>query len=181
MQLRFLALATKQTDTWIERAKGGERLSAGDLTDLARESMETFVRSQKKFLDVIAEETAHATGAPDGRHPGRKTEVTELARQAAEAFIDAQKKLLDVATDQAAANIKTARHAFAVLNPLPAISLTDLTRQTVEGFVAAQKAVLDLMAKPGRGAGAAATHHEAARPKPHKRTARPHREPVVAT
>ena len=179
MQLRFLALAAKQADTWIDDAKAGNGLNVASLTELARESVENFVRSQKKFLDVIVDETAHATGAPNGKEPQNNTEVTELARQAAEAFIEAQKKLLEVAAQQADVNLKTARHAIDALNPLPAIGLADLTRQTVDTFTAAQKALLDVVAKPGRGAGATKTHR--VHPKTRKRTPRAAQEPVLTT
>ena len=54
MQMRFLTLAAKETDAWIERAKTGKAFASPDLAEIAREAMETFVRSQKKFLDVIA-------------------------------------------------------------------------------------------------------------------------------
>ena len=50
------------------------------------EAMETFVRSQKKFLDVIPEETAHATATTDGKATPKKPEAADLARQAAEAL-----------------------------------------------------------------------------------------------
>ena len=58
--------------------------------------MEEFVAAQKKFLDVISEETS-----PDGKkeHAGRKpskTELAKLGREAADSFIEAQKKLLDL-------------------------------------------------------------------------------------
>ena len=177
MQQHFLSIAAKQTDAWIDAAKSGEPFREG-LAELAREGMENFVRSQKKFLDVIAEETAHATGAPPtAKHAAKKTEVTELARQAAEAFIDAQKKLLDVATQQMAVNMKTARKTMEVVNPIPAGTLKELTQQTVDGFVAAQKALLDVMAKPAR---APEAHEARAHPKaaPRKRHARAHRTPV---
>ncbi len=70
---------------------------------LAKEGMENFVKAQKQFLDLIAEETAKATS---GRHfngaakKEKKEELTELARQATKSFIDAQKKLADVAGNQ---------------------------------------------------------------------------------
>jgi len=179
MQLRFLTLAAKQTDAWMDDAKAGHFFKTEGLTELAREGMENFVRAQKKFLDVVAEETAHATGAPSSKEPRKKTEVTELARQAAEAFIEAQKKLLEVATQQVAVNLKTARHAAEVMNPLPAVNLAELTRQTVGSFVTAQKALLDVMAKPGRGAGATKTHR--AHPKGHRRPSRTEQEPVLTT
>jgi hypothetical protein len=122
MQQHFLTLAARQTDEWIEATKSGKPFEGIHLTDLARESMETFVRSQKKFLDVLAEETAHATGkeTDDKAHTAsKKTELTELARQSAEAYIDAQKKLLDVATQQLKVNAKTTREAIDAINPLP--------------------------------------------------------------
>ena len=51
------------------RRRSGEPFEGIHLTAMARESMETFVRSQKKFLDVLAEETAHATGQhANGKH-----------------------------------------------------------------------------------------------------------------
>jgi hypothetical protein len=182
MQLRFLTLAAKETDAWIERAKDGE-FTAPDVAAIAKEAMETFVRNQKKFLDVVAEETAHATETGNGKSPAKKTEVTELARQAAEAFLDAQKKLLDVATEQVAVNIKTARHVFEELNPFPVVSLGDLARQTVDSLGAAQKALLDVIAKPGRGAGATVKHETSAKQaRSRKRTPRAKEtpEPVSA-
>jgi len=150
MQQHFLNLAARQTDQWIDAAKSGEPFEGIHLTELARESMETFVRSQKKFLDVLAEETAHATGKETNgkaRAASKKTELTELARQSAEAYIDAQKKLLDVAAQQLKVSAKTARDAFDAINPLPAETLGELTRQTAEGLVESQKALLDLVVK----------------------------------
>lgn len=65
------------------------------------------------------------------------------------------------------------RHAFEVLNPLPAISLGDLTRQTVDSLEAARKALMEVVAKPGRGAGTTAEHlAKSKHPKPRKRTPR---------
>jgi NADH dehydrogenase/NADH:ubiquinone oxidoreductase subunit G len=177
MQQHFLTMAARQADEWIDAAKSGEPFEGIHLTALARESMETFVRSQKKFLDVLAEETAHATGKEsNGKHAAsRKTELTELARQSAEAYIDAQKKLLDVATQQLKVNAKTARDAISAINPLPAETLGELARHTVEGFVESQQALLNLMVKPAPKAHAAAEH-----PKPvRKRPVAARRKPVA--
>src|SRR5260370_11049268 len=157
MQQHFLTLAARQADAWIDATKAGEPFEGIHLTALARESMETFVRSQKKFLDVLAEETAHATGKDtNGKHaPSKKTELTELARQSAEAYIDAQKKLLDVATQQLKVNAKTPREAIAAMNPLPAETLGELARHTVEGVVESQQSLLNFMVKPAPKAHAA--------------------------
>ena len=182
MQQHFLTLAARQADEWIDAAKSGEPFEGIHLTALARESMETFVRSQKKFLDVLAEETAHATGHHANGKPAQSltTELTELARQSAEAYIDAQKKLLDVATQQLKVNAKTAREAINAMNPLPAETLGEVARHTVEGFVESQQALLNLMLNAGhtpRKARAAAEH-----PKPgRKRHASARRKPVAET
>jgi hypothetical protein len=144
--------------------------------------METFVRSQKKFLDVLAEETARATGkATNGKAhaASRKTELAELARQSAEAYIDAQKKLLDVATQQLKVNAKTAREAIAAMNPLPVETLGELARHTAAGFVESQEALLNLMVKPPHQASKA---HAAEHPKPgRKRPVSARRKAVVET
>ena len=151
MHQHFLTIAARQTDMWIDAAKAGTPFEGKGLAEMARDAMENFVRSQKKFLDIVAEETAHVTDGHAGK-PGKKTELTELAREGVEAFIDAQKKLLDVAAQQMSVNVKTVRRAADVVNPfhLPVRStLAGLTRQTVDSFVAAQKALLDVMARPG--------------------------------
>jgi hypothetical protein len=176
MQQHFLTLAARQTDEWIDATKSGEPFAGIHLTALARESMETFVRSQKKFLDVLAEETAHATNGKV-HSAAKKTELTELARQSAEAYIDAQKKLLDVATQQLKVNAKTAREAIGAMNPLPAEALGQLARNTVEGFVESQEAFLKMMAKTAKPHAAAPEHA-----KPHrKRPAAAKAKPVPAT
>ena len=157
MQQHFLTIASKQTDVWIDAAKEGKPFDGKHVAELARDAMENFVRSQKKFLDAVAEETAHATGAKNGKGESakKKTEVAELAREGAEAFIDAQKKLLDIAAQQMSVNVKVARKTIGAINPFPPVTLADLTRHTVDSFVAAQKALLDTMAKRGHAAIAA--------------------------
>ena len=172
MQQHFLTIAAKQADAWIEAGKSGEVFSGKGMAELARESVENFVRSQKKFLDAISEETAHATGKSDGkRSEGRSTELAEMAREAAEAFIDAQKKLLDVAAQQMAVSVATARKTAEVMNPLPPSMLADLTKQTVDTFVAAQQALLDVAARPARSAPTKAPPHTAKAKKTRARAA----------
>lgn len=149
MHQHFLTLASRQADQWIDSAKSGEPFNGIHLTALARDSMENFVRSQKKFLDVLAEETAHATGKEkNGKAAAaKKTELTELARQSAEAYIDAQKKLLDVAAQQFKVNAQTAREAIQAINPLPTEALGNWARHTVDDMVESQQAILDLVVK----------------------------------
>jgi len=181
MQQHFLTMAARQADEWIDAAKSGEPFEGIHLTALARESMETFVRSQKKFLDVLAEETAHATGKEtNGKShaAARKTELTELARQSAEAYIDAQKKLLDVAAQQLKVNAKTAKEAIGAMNLLPAETVAELAKHTIEGLVETEQGLLDVIVKPPREA----PKVHAAPPAP-KKAARKHpiarRKPVA--
>jgi len=179
MQQHFLTLAAKQADAWIDAGKSGEAFSGKGLAELARESVENFVRSQKKFLDAIAEETANATGKGNGKHSEAKgAELTELAKESAEAFIDAQKKLLDVAAQQMAVSVATARRTMDMINPLPPATLADLTRQTVDTFVSAQKALLDIAAKPVRTAAKETAPPPKAAPKAKKQPAKK-AEPVA--
>lgn len=150
MQEEFLKIAGKQTHTWVEAAKAGKPYEPDHLVGLAREGMENFVKAQKQFLDVIAEETARATG---GKHSNgfkkvKKTELSDLARQATESFIDAQKKLVDVAGKQMNAGVKTAGKSLELMRPFPFLPLTELTREGVKSYVDAQKALMDVMVKP---------------------------------
>jgi hypothetical protein len=113
--------------------------------------MEKFVEAQKQFMDVVAEETAKATGqkrANGAKKMIKKTELSALAREATESFIDAQKKLVDLAGQQMNTNVKTAGKALELLKPFPFIPLGDLTREGVKSYVDAQRALMDVMVKP---------------------------------
>jgi hypothetical protein len=151
MQEEFLKIAGKQTHTWMEAAKAGKPYEADHLLVLAREGMENFMKAQKQFLDVIADETAKATGSKKPTIAGRKikkTEMTELARKASEAFIDAQKKLVDIAGRQMNAHVRTAGKGLDLLQPFPFVPLAELTREGVKSYVDAQKALMEVMVKP---------------------------------
>jgi len=170
LQKHSLEVADTQTDAWVEAAKTGKAFTGKGVAVLAREGMEYFAETQKKFLDEVAKETAKAAerakrgdGAEKEIEP---TALVELAKESADAFVDAQKKLLDTAAKQVELNLKAARKTMDVFTPLPAKELADLTRQGVESFVAAQKALLDVMTKPRNGAshpGARRAHAEGPR------------------
>ena len=105
--------------------------------------METFVHTQKKFLDTIAEQTTKATS---GKELGRKiklTELSELAKDATDAFIDAQKKLIDVGGRQVNANMRAAGRTLNLIAPFPFVPIPDITREGVKSFVNAEKALID--------------------------------------
>src|SRR5262249_43919473 len=120
MQQEFLKIAGKQTHSWVEAAKSGRPYPGERLAELAREGMENFVNAQKQLLDVIAEETAKATGGKRGTEKKfKKTEFSALVRQATQSFIDGQKKLFDLAGRQMNANVKTVGKTLDNLKPFP--------------------------------------------------------------
>jgi hypothetical protein len=148
MQQEFLKIASKQTENWLAVAKTGKPQKGDGLIGAAREGMENFVRAQKRFLDMIAEETEKLAGKR-GEKPRmlKKTELTELARQATDAFLEAQKKLFDLAGRQMNMNVKAAGKTMEMIKPFPLVPLADLTREGVKSFVEAQKALMDVMMK----------------------------------
>jgi hypothetical protein len=163
MQQEFLKIAEKQTHTYVEAAKAGKPYQPKVLAELAREGMENFVNAQKKFMDMIADETAKATG---GRHGNgfkkiKKTELAALARQATESFIDAQRKLVDLAGQQMNANVKTATKAVELLKPFPFEPLAELTREGVKSYVDTQKALVEMVSPAGKHKASGKTKHRA--------------------
>jgi hypothetical protein len=150
MQEEFLKIAGKQTHTWVDAVKAGKPYQTEQFVEFAREGMENFVKAQKQFLDVVAEETAKATGGKHSNGAGKKmkqTELSELAQQATESFIEAQKRLVDVAGRQMNANVKTAGKTMELLQPFPSLPLSELTREVVKSYVEAQKSLMDVMVK----------------------------------
>ncbi len=167
MQQEFLKIAGKQTHTWVEAAKAGKPYQTEILAELAKDGMENFVKAQKQFMDVIAEETAKVIGSKhsNGFKKIKKTELATLARQATESFIEAQRKLVDLAGKQMNANVKTAGKVPELLKPFPFVPFTELTREGVRSYVDAQKALMDVMVKPGgeHKARGKAKHHAKAK------------------
>lgn len=150
MQQEFLKTASKQTHTWLNAVKAGKGFDPEGLVEMARDAMENFVHTQKKFLDVIVEETNKATS---GREPKKvkKTELADMAKEATDAFIEAQKKLMDVAGKQVNAGMRAAGQTMNLFAPFPFIPIPDLTREGVKNFVTAEKALIDtVMTAPER-------------------------------
>jgi len=152
MQQEFLKIAHKQSHQWVEVAKTGNPFQGEHLLEVGRESMESFIKAQKEFLDVIADETAKATGAKRAgpMKKMKKTEVAELAREATQSFIDAQKKMFDVVGKQMSVNVKAAGKTMELLKPFPFVPFAELTREGVKSYVDAQKALMDAMLKNGK-------------------------------
>ena len=146
----FLTSTSKQTMHWIEAVKAGKGYDVAPLAELAREEMEHFKHAQKKFLEVIAQETAKATsGKPD--HTTKtvlQEELPKLARDAANSFIEAQKSLLDVLGQQMNVNLGAATRAMDLLSPARLWPMAKRTGEGVKNFVEAEKKVFDSITKP---------------------------------
>jgi len=145
MQQDFLKTADKQTHNWLNAIKAGKPYDPEGLIELASDSFDTFVRAEKKFLDVAAEEMTKATSGKDGaaKKAVKKTEISELARQATDSFIEAQKKLIDVAGRQSSAQVKAVGKMMEMLAPPPFINWPEMIRASVKSIVNAEKAVID--------------------------------------
>lgn len=150
MQQEFLKIAGKQTHAWIEAAKAGKPYQGEDLVEFARDGMEKFIKAQKQFMDVIAEETARATGGKrtEPMKKTKKTDISALAREATESFIDAQKRLVDLAGQQMNTNVQNAGKVLDLMKPFPFLPLGELTREGVRSYVDAQRALMEVMVKP---------------------------------
>jgi hypothetical protein len=174
MQEEYLKIASKQTHTWLESAKAGKPYQPEQGVVMAREAMENFVKAQKRFLDVVGDETAKATSTKhvNGAGKTKKTELSVLARQASDSLLDAQKRLVDLAGEQMNSNVESAGKAMKLLKPFPFVPLSDLTREVVKSYVDAQKALMDVMVKP--------THAKVVTEKRTRKPARKVKEAVAA-
>lgn len=151
LQQEYLKLAGKQSHIWLDAAKTGKPYQPEHFAQVAREGMETFVKAQKRFLDMVDEETAKALSGKPTNGAAKKmkhTELQELARQASGSFMEAQKRLLDLAGKQMNSNVKTAGKAVDLIRPFPFLPLSELTREAVKSYVDAQKALMDVMVRP---------------------------------
>jgi hypothetical protein len=148
MQQNFLSLANKKTQGWLQSEDAKISVKNGNgLVELASEAMEEFVNAQKKFLDVISEETS-TEGKKEhvGRKPS-KTELAKLGRDAADSFIEAQKKLLDLAGQQVNVSMQTASRALDLKMPIRLLPIADIAGEGVKSFVDAEKALVESMVK----------------------------------
>lgn len=172
MQHEFLNIAGKGTHHWVEAVKEGKPYEYEYMVTMARESLENFMKTQKRFLDVITEETkAMGKGGEEPMRKMKKTELAELAKQATESFIESQKNLIDLAGKQVNANVKHAGKAAKLLQPFPFVPFAEMTREGVKSYVDAQKALMNTVVKP------AAEH----KPKPAQRKKPRTRPKAMAT
>jgi hypothetical protein len=151
MQQDFLTIASKHAQERLQPRKAGREKQVASLVDIAREAMDNFVHAQKKFLDILVQESKPKAGKEETAR--KKTELSKLAREAADSFIEAQKKLLDLAGQQVNVNLQAAsRTAEMVKTYRPGLDVPNLlTTERVKEFVDAEKALVDSVMKPVNG------------------------------
>jgi hypothetical protein len=154
----LLTTTSKQTLQWLESEKTGKGDRATHVVDFAREGVETFARTQKQFLEAVAQETAKATSG-QAEHEGqatKKPELAHLAQEAGNAFIEAQKRLLDVMGQQMNVNADVAMRAAEAVSPAQLVPMAVLTSEGVKNFFNAETSLIGSFIKapkpkaPGR-------------------------------
>ncbi len=154
MQQELLTTTSRQTLQWLESEKAGKDVRAKQLVEFAREGVEAFARAQKKFVDVVAQETLKATnGKPVHEEKAvKRADLAHLAREAGNAFIEAQKRLLDVMGQQMNVNLDATTQAMGLMSPAQMLPMANLTGEGVKGFVDAQKALFGSLVTPHKKA-----------------------------
>jgi hypothetical protein len=160
MQQELLTSTSKRTLHWLESEKSGKGERTAQLVTLAREAVETFTRTQKKFLDVVAQETVRAAKGKaehDGK-PVKKTELAHLAQEAGNAFIEAQKRLLDVMGQQMNVNLDLATRGLEFISPSRLMPMANLTGEGVKHFMDAETSLIGSLMKPAKKTAKHAKH-----------------------
>jgi len=146
MQQNFLTIASKRTQNWLENTADAKDAAINNPAGLAGEAMKEFVAAQRKFLDVVAEET-RPDAKKDHTKKSERTDLVELGREATDSFIHAQKRLLDLAGQQMNVNTQAASRALDFKMPIRLMPMVDIAGEGVRSFVDAEKALVDSMMK----------------------------------
>lgn len=166
LQKWALDTAAEKTHAVAESYCEGEGLKAGkSVSELAHEGLETFVETEKKFLDKVVEEVTIATEADNGRKSTRdRTKViTKLAREGVDELIAAQKKLLALAIEQIETPVEVEEEPVEEVKPELRASLAELTQKSVQNLVTAQKSLMEIAVKPMKAAPRTTEHRTAPR------------------
>lgn len=150
LQGELLTAANKQALDWLELSQAGKKDRSAHLVAFAREGVESFTRAQKKFLDVVEEETGRALSGkhPQEHKPAKKTELAQLAREATDGFIQAQKRLLDVIHQQMKVNLDLTTRSVAMMNPSRLLPVANRTGEEVRSFLDREASLVGSFMKP---------------------------------
>lgn len=169
MQQELLTATTRQTMQWIESEKSGKDDRSVRLMELAREAVETFTRTQQKFLEVVEQESVRATSGKLTHHEEatKKTQLAVLAREAANAFIEAQKKLLDVMSQQMNVNLDLSTKSIGLMSPAKLMPTANLTQEGIKNFFKTESDLVGSLISPRKP-------KPAGRAKPGRNRSKPH-------
>ncbi len=140
----LLELGQKQNEILMTGVK--ERI--GDwpvtqaMTDLLRQSVDTFIDMQQEFLKIAGKQTHTWLEAAKAGKPYQSHDLVELSREGMEKFVAAQKKLMNVIAD-ATAKATGAKHVNGA-KKTKKTELSALAREATESFIEAQKKLVDL-------------------------------------
>ena len=150
MQQELLTTVSKQALEWLQSEKAGSRIRATQLAEFARQGVETFERTQKKFLEVVSEEAERATsGKKEQEKKGvKKAELADLARQVGNAFVEAQKRLIDVMGQQMNVNLDATTRAMELMSPARLVPVASRTGEGVREFVKEETTLFGSFMKP---------------------------------
>lgn len=148
LQKQLLVAAAEQTGTAAESYHEGEGLQAGArVAELARRGLKDLVASEKKFLELAAQEVSVATKGSKRKEkaPRKRMKVlTEMVREGTEKYMGAQKKLLELTIKQleTVGKAKSEHKEEGRKEGQP--SWAELTEKSVKNLVTAEKSLLDL-------------------------------------
>lgn len=145
LHIRLLESVAEQARAAVASDEEGKGALAGtDLAGLARQALDDFVSTEKKFLDLVGEEVNKMVEPAKGGHKARPRAkvLAQAARESVDKYADAQKKLVELAIDQFESNGKAAEPEE------PPTPLAELAQKGVQNFVTAQKSLMDVALKP---------------------------------
>lgn len=156
MQQELLTATSKQTLEWVESEKRTNPENAVRLAELAREAVETFTGAQKKLLEVVAEESARASGGKhaEAEKPAKKGELLAVAREASAAFIEAQKNLLDVMGQQMNVNLDLTAESVQMMSPAQLLPVANFSPESVKSLFDTETSLIGSLIKPQKPNGA---------------------------
>jgi cell fate (sporulation/competence/biofilm development) regulator YlbF (YheA/YmcA/DUF963 family) len=148
-QKTFLSFVEAETQDAVKEVGDGKGFDTGHLSDVAKEGVRTFVKTQKKFLEIIEEELLTDETKPKRTAKEKKhIDLFDIAKESVDAYVEAQKRLLDLASDQINVNVRFVKDVFQKPDRDKVTALPDIVKKSVDSFVAAQKALVDLASKP---------------------------------
>jgi HPt (histidine-containing phosphotransfer) domain-containing protein len=148
--------------TGVKEGLGLSGLPAA-MTDAIREGVNAFVAMQKKFLDMVNQQSQAAVEAIKEGKPFEGKSLAEVTRLSVENFVHTQKKFLDLVTDVTRPETNGKAH-----KAVKTAKMTELAKEGMDKFVDSQKKLLDLATRQIEGA--MHTAQEIVRPSPEPST-----------